>query len=76
MKAIQKVFNATVSENYLEIHLFWAGKGTCCTPKQGDYGPMISALHVVPGNVYDSCRSLSIRWYNLLIYCQLLPLIN
>ncbi|XP_059462023.1 probable LRR receptor-like serine/threonine-protein kinase At1g56140 [Corylus avellana] len=46
-KAIQKVFNATVSENYLEIHLFWAGKGTCCTPKQGDYGPMISALHVV-----------------------------
>ncbi|XP_062165151.1 probable LRR receptor-like serine/threonine-protein kinase At1g56140 isoform X4 [Alnus glutinosa] len=46
-KAISKVFNATVSENYLEIHLFWAGKGTCCTPVTGDYGPMISALHVV-----------------------------
>eukprot|EP00257_Ricinus_communis_P021442 XP_015580939.1 probable LRR receptor-like serine/threonine-protein kinase At1g56140 isoform X1 [Ricinus communis] len=45
--AITKRFNITVSENYLEIHLFWAGKGTCCTPIQGYYGPIISALSVV-----------------------------
>ncbi|XP_034698360.1 probable LRR receptor-like serine/threonine-protein kinase At1g56140 isoform X2 [Vitis riparia] len=47
-KALEKKFKATVSENYLEIHLFWAGKGTCCIPVQGYYGPSISALTVVP----------------------------
>ncbi|KAA8537119.1 hypothetical protein F0562_029655 [Nyssa sinensis] len=46
-RVVQRDFNATVSENYLEIHLFWAGKGTCCVPKQGDYGPSISALRAV-----------------------------
>ncbi|KAL4627844.1 hypothetical protein ACB092_05G195000 [Castanea dentata] len=46
-KAISKIFKANVSENYLEIHLFWAGKGTCCIPVQGYYGPLISAIHVV-----------------------------
>ncbi|RVX04695.1 putative LRR receptor-like serine/threonine-protein kinase [Vitis vinifera] len=46
-RALEKKFNATVSENYLEIHLFWAGKGTCCNPIQGYYGPSISALSVV-----------------------------
>nr|TKR97680.1 putative LRR receptor-like serine/threonine-protein kinase [Populus alba] len=46
--AITKTFNVTVSENHLEIHLFWAGKGTCCNPVQGYYGPIISALNVVP----------------------------
>ncbi|KAM3701033.1 hypothetical protein ACJW31_05G142600 [Castanea mollissima] len=46
-RALQKIFKANVSENYLEIHLFWAGKGTCCVPIQGYYGPLISAIHVV-----------------------------
>ena len=46
--AVYKKYNATVSKNFLEIHLFWAGKGTCCIPKQGYYGPMISALSVTP----------------------------
>nr|DAD42991.1 TPA_asm: hypothetical protein HUJ06_001221 [Nelumbo nucifera] len=45
-KAVQKEFKANVSENFIEIHLFWAGKGTCCIPEQGDYGPSISALAV------------------------------
>ncbi|XP_062096597.1 probable LRR receptor-like serine/threonine-protein kinase At1g56140 isoform X2 [Humulus lupulus] len=44
-KALVKKFKVTVSENYLEIHLFWAGKGTCCIPKQGYYGPLIAAIH-------------------------------
>ncbi|KAH9747509.1 putative LRR receptor-like serine/threonine-protein kinase [Citrus sinensis] len=46
-RAIIKNFNAAVSENHLEIHLLWAGKGTCCVPTQGDYGPAISALSAV-----------------------------
>ncbi|KAG6642583.1 hypothetical protein CIPAW_09G150200 [Carya illinoinensis] len=46
-RALEKVFNATVSENYLEVHLFWAGKGSCCIPVQGYYGPMISALRAI-----------------------------
>ncbi|CAD6220476.1 unnamed protein product [Miscanthus lutarioriparius] len=46
--AVSKNYTATVSKNFLEIHLFWAGKGTCCIPIQGCYGPMISALSVTP----------------------------
>ncbi|GLT30493.1 hypothetical protein SLA2020_052890 [Shorea laevis] len=46
-RAITKNFNATVTENYLEIHLFWAGKGTCCIPERGYYGSSISAISVV-----------------------------
>ena len=50
-QAVQKEFNAqVVSENYLEIHLFWAGKGTCCIPLQGTYGPSVSAIRATPGN--------------------------
>ncbi|GMY38141.1 probable LRR receptor-like serine/threonine-protein kinase At1g56140 isoform X2, partial [Fagus crenata] len=48
-RAIRKNFMANVAENYLEIHLFWAGKGTCCIPDQGYYGPLISAIHVASG---------------------------
>ncbi|PON40429.1 Serine/threonine protein kinase [Parasponia andersonii] len=45
LKAIAVPFNVEVTENYLEIHLFWAGKGTCCIPKEGYYGPLIAAVH-------------------------------
>ncbi|XVE88511.1 hypothetical protein DITRI_Ditri19aG0075000 [Diplodiscus trichospermus] len=45
---ITKNFTANVTENHLEIHMFWAGKGTCCIPEQGSYGPSISAVSVVP----------------------------
>ncbi|GLT51812.1 hypothetical protein SLA2020_251940 [Shorea laevis] len=45
--AITKNFIATVTENHLEIHLLWAGKGTCCIPQLGSYGPSISAISVV-----------------------------
>ncbi|XVF39988.1 hypothetical protein PTKIN_Ptkin01aG0077300 [Pterospermum kingtungense] len=42
-------FTANVTDNYLEIHLFWAGKGTCCFQESipGNYGPSISAISVV-----------------------------
>ncbi|GLT87790.1 hypothetical protein SLE2022_058510 [Rubroshorea leprosula] len=47
-QAVRKDITAQVSENYLEIHLFWAGKGTCCIPFQGTYGPLISAISATP----------------------------
>ncbi|CAK9165665.1 unnamed protein product [Ilex paraguariensis] len=46
-RAVQRNFTVQVSENYLEIHLFWAGKGTCCVPGQGTYGPSISAISAI-----------------------------
>ncbi|XP_058182595.1 probable LRR receptor-like serine/threonine-protein kinase At1g56140 isoform X3 [Rhododendron vialii] len=46
-KAVQIDFRAQVSKNYLEIHLFWAGKGTCRIPAPGTYGPSISAISAV-----------------------------
>uniref|UniRef100_A0A2N9F294 non-specific serine/threonine protein kinase n=1 Tax=Fagus sylvatica TaxID=28930 RepID=A0A2N9F294_FAGSY len=48
----RRILTANVSENYLEIHLFWAGKGTCCIPVQGYYGPLISAIHVASDFVF------------------------
>ncbi|GLT51793.1 hypothetical protein SLA2020_251770 [Shorea laevis] len=49
-RAINKNFIANVTENHLEIHLFWAGKGTRGMPTSslvGNYGPSISAINVV-----------------------------
>nr|POE95010.1 putative lrr receptor-like serine/threonine-protein kinase [Quercus suber] len=62
-RAVQKRFKAQVSENYIEIHLFWAGKGTCCLPSRGTYGPSISAISVTPEN------RMSSSLYNML-QCQ------
>ncbi|KAJ0017025.1 hypothetical protein Pint_11542 [Pistacia integerrima] len=47
-RAIRRSFDANVTDNHLEIHLFWTGKGTCCVPAAGSYGPLISALSVTP----------------------------
>ncbi|XP_026417143.1 probable LRR receptor-like serine/threonine-protein kinase At1g56140 [Papaver somniferum] len=47
-RAVEKNYKVQVSQNYLEIHLFWDGKGTCCILKQGSYGPSISAISVTP----------------------------
>jgi hypothetical protein len=59
--AVKKQYTVPVTRNFLEIHLFWAGKGTCCIPSQGHYGPSISALSVTPGPL-----SLSLSLSNLL----------
>uniref|UniRef100_A0A0E0AS10 non-specific serine/threonine protein kinase n=1 Tax=Oryza glumipatula TaxID=40148 RepID=A0A0E0AS10_9ORYZ len=53
---VSKSYTTIVSKNFLEIHLFWAGKGTCCIPIQGYYGPLISALSVTP-NFVPSVRN-------------------
>ncbi|KAK7313194.1 hypothetical protein VNO77_37694 [Canavalia gladiata] len=47
-RAVQRQYRFEVTENYLEIHLFWAGKGTCCIPAQGTYGPLIQAISAIP----------------------------
>jgi len=49
LTAVQKQLRFEVKENYLEVHLFWAGKGTCCVPDQGTYGPLIQAISATPG---------------------------
>ncbi|XP_051125889.1 probable LRR receptor-like serine/threonine-protein kinase At1g56140 isoform X2 [Andrographis paniculata] len=49
-RAVVRDFTARVTENHLEIHLLWAGKGTCCVPNQGTYGPSISAISVTAGD--------------------------
>ncbi|PRQ26734.1 putative non-specific serine/threonine protein kinase [Rosa chinensis] len=45
-KALIKTFETNVSNTVMDIHFLWAGKGTCCIPYQGTYGPLISAIHV------------------------------
>ncbi|ESQ46635.1 hypothetical protein EUTSA_v10000587mg, partial [Eutrema salsugineum] len=47
-RVVQRVYKAIVSENHLEIHLFWAEKGTCCVPFAGAYGPLVSAISATP----------------------------
>lgn len=41
-------FDVDVDDNTLEIHLYWAGKGTTAIPDRGVYGPLISAISVTP----------------------------
>ncbi|EEE68212.1 hypothetical protein OsJ_26381 [Oryza sativa Japonica Group] len=43
---VERQYFTDVTNNFMEIHLFWAGKGTCCIPTLGFYGPSISALSV------------------------------
>lgn len=45
-KALVKTFEANVTNTIIDIHFFWAGKGTCCIPFQSTYGPLVSAIHV------------------------------
>lgn len=42
-RAIYRDFETNVSGSTLEIHLYWAGKGTTSVPQKGVYGPLISA---------------------------------
>ena len=40
--------NVIVDGTTLEIHLYWAGKGTTAIPDRGVYGPLISAITITP----------------------------
>ncbi|MCD9638512.1 hypothetical protein HAX54_022518 [Datura stramonium] len=65
LTAVQRQFKAQVSENHLEIHLFWAGKGTCRVPIEGTYGPSISAIRATPVFLGVDTRPYSFRYSEL-----------
>ncbi|XP_058100922.1 probable LRR receptor-like serine/threonine-protein kinase At1g53440 isoform X2 [Magnolia sinica] len=52
--AIVRNFSTLVTNHTLEIHLYWAGKGTTAIPDRGVYGPLISAITVTPNFVPDT----------------------
>ncbi|KAG8058544.1 hypothetical protein GUJ93_ZPchr0002g25551 [Zizania palustris] len=45
-RVITKSFTTSITENTLEIHFYWGGKGTTAIPDRGVYGPLISAISV------------------------------
>ncbi|XP_017257623.1 probable LRR receptor-like serine/threonine-protein kinase At1g53430 isoform X1 [Daucus carota subsp. sativus] len=49
-------YNVEVDDGTLEIHLYWAGKGTNAIPDKGVYGPLISAITVTPNFKVDTGR--------------------
>ncbi|PON95782.1 Mitogen-activated protein kinase kinase kinase [Trema orientale] len=49
---VEVPFNVSVTNNTLEIRLYWAGKGTTCIPSRGNYGPLISAISVCHSSKY------------------------
>jgi len=51
-KGITKEFDVEVNDTTLEIHLYWAGKGTTAVPDRGVYGPLISAITVTPSKFF------------------------
>ncbi|GLT54533.1 hypothetical protein SLA2020_277250 [Shorea laevis] len=53
---IHREFDVNVTGSTLEIHLYWAGKGTTTIPKKGVYGPLISAIAVTPN--FDTGKGL------------------
>ncbi|KAK0598968.1 hypothetical protein LWI29_001149 [Acer saccharum] len=56
---ITKEFNDVwVNGSTLEVHLYWAGKGTTSIPEKGVYGPLISAITITP-NFEVHTRGLS-----------------
>jgi hypothetical protein len=63
-KAVQKHFRFEVKDNYLEVHLFWAGKGTFCIPNKGTYGPLIQAISATSGKSSKILCGLNVTKYN------------
>ncbi|KAG8070202.1 hypothetical protein GUJ93_ZPchr0006g43479 [Zizania palustris] len=45
-RVITRTFTTIITENTLEIHFYWGGKGTTSIPDRGVYGPLISAISV------------------------------
>ncbi|KAK7342810.1 hypothetical protein VNO80_25766 [Phaseolus coccineus] len=57
-KGITREFDVDVHDGTLEIHLYWAGKGTTSIPDRGVYGPLISAIEMIP-NFENPSKGLS-----------------
>ncbi|KAD4384533.1 hypothetical protein E3N88_24701 [Mikania micrantha] len=45
-RALVKLFEANVTNTNIDIHIKWAGKGTCCIPVQSTLGLLVSAIRV------------------------------
>ncbi|KAI3754021.1 hypothetical protein L2E82_26108 [Cichorium intybus] len=45
---VTKEVTVEVMNNYLEVHLFWSGKGTYGLTNQESFGPLISAISATP----------------------------
>ncbi|KAH6837287.1 Leucine-rich repeat transmembrane protein kinase [Perilla frutescens var. hirtella] len=58
-KGIIKSSTTVVTDNTLEIRLYWAGKGTMDMPERGVYGPLISAISVDSNFIPSENGSLS-----------------
>ena len=53
-KVVIKKFNKVMVKNkVLEIRFHWSGKGTAAAPFRGTYGPLISAISIESGNLYE-----------------------
>lgn len=52
-KPYNKTYKITVANNILDIHLLWSGRGTCCIPAKGTYGPLVSAINVTQGSIFN-----------------------
>lgn len=62
-KGIIKEFDVDVNDNTLEIHLYWAGKGTTAIPDRGVYGPLISAITITPSKFFSLIMFFLIEVY-------------
>ncbi|KAL5200667.1 hypothetical protein ABZP36_021870 [Zizania latifolia] len=47
-RATNITYEVTINNPTLKIHLYWNGRGTCCIPREGTYGPLVSAIRVFP----------------------------
>ncbi|XP_023633108.1 probable LRR receptor-like serine/threonine-protein kinase At1g29720 [Capsella rubella] len=75
-KEVTKEVNTTVTDNTLEIRLYWAGKGTTIIPQRGYYGSLISAVSVCPSSdseCGDPVQILPVRKYHKRTTYLLIP---
>lgn len=49
---VKQVSNVSVTNNFLEIRFYWAGKGTTRIPGRGFYGPLVSSISAVSGMIF------------------------
>uniref|UniRef100_A0A6N2K777 non-specific serine/threonine protein kinase n=1 Tax=Salix viminalis TaxID=40686 RepID=A0A6N2K777_SALVM len=75
-EAWKRNFTAIVDENPLEIHFFWAGKGSLFIPGAPN-GPLVSAISVTPNfDVHDGNGKLSASQIaGITIGCAFAPLL-
>ncbi|XP_050256930.1 probable LRR receptor-like serine/threonine-protein kinase At1g53430 isoform X2 [Quercus robur] len=72
---IKEFDDVLVSGSTLEIHFYWAGKGTTSIPVKGVYGPLISAIEVTPNFVVGGGLSVGAIVGIVLASCVILVLI-